>query len=189
MALLPKYFYDINAIVPGNPPKPRWVDEFSDLSSDFLAIAASKARYDERDDRNRVYTNWLNAFAPTVSSKKMLWQAVRVVDFKPIEDTGKEWYKNYRDCVFRCFLNPETVICPITKEYRQFYVLSPEDCYLVNRFEAESLALPGLKPRDYTGKEKWISSDRRLRMLRAIPSENCSHMRHETSGGVLPAGL
>lgn len=189
MALLPKYFYDINAIVPGNPPRPRWVDEFTDLNSDFIDIVASKARHEERDDRNRVYANWLKGFEPTVSPKRPLWQAIRVIDDKPIERNGNEWFSNYRDAIFRCYVNPETIIDEATKAWRQFYILSPEDCYLVNRYEAEALGISGLKPRDYNGKEKWISSDRRLRMLRAIPTECCSHLRNESFAGKLLEGL
>ncbi len=56
---------------------------------------------------------------------------------------------------------------------------------LVNRFEVEKTG-EQLAPRDRRGRERFLSADRRLRRARLIPVECCHHLRHETTGGILP---
>lgn len=197
MARLPYYFYDINSYLPGTPPRKRWEDEFSDLTSDYVDIACNLFRHRERTARNIAYSKWQASFfytnpdgtsAPCIKPKMFKWQTIRVLSFKHNESNRRDWWENYQDAVFRVFVQPETTIDPVTRCYKQWYILSPEDGYLVNRLEIEKTDAT-LPEREWNGREKWLSDDSRLRVLRAIPTECCHHLRHETTGGELPEGL
>lgn len=187
---LPNYFRDINH------PK-RWVDEFADnapsiIQPQDLDLGHARAKH----ARNEAYSKWLAAFfyrtpdgiKSAISGKKMIWQAVRVVSFKHSESGPNDWWEKYQDCAFRVFVQPETIVDRATGDHKQWYLLSPEDGYLVNLHEAELLGRK-FEPRDFNGREKFLSAEKILRCARLIPVECCKHLRHETTGGVLPIGL
>lgn len=193
MALLPHYFYDINAIT--DEGRIRWFDEFSDEQGSIieLPMTAKMRKSKERYHRNQLYSAWIAAKyiskpdgerANVISPKMMKFQVIRVLAYKHSESNRKDWWENYQDAVFRVFVQPETIYDG--KEHKQWYVLSPEDAYLVNRYEISKTNI--IPPRDYT-KEKYLSNDRRLRTARLIPVECCHHLRHETTAGKLPVGL
>lgn len=196
MALLPSYFYDINAMLPEG--RPRWVDEFADEAPSVLQLKDFDVGYARRKrERNIAYSKWLASkfvrdpqgnpvgiFKP----KQMIWQAIRILERAHSENNSLDWWGDYRDAVFRVFVQPETLYDHYSREHKQWYVLSPEDSYLVNRREIEK-AGEILPPREYNGRERWLSGDVRLRTTRVVPVECCHHLRHETTGGVLPEGL
>lgn len=192
MALLPSYFYHIMAKTPdGNL---RWFDNFAWDSQIVNPLLDNPKARKMRYDRNSAYRDWFYLFTqpgpngeriPIIRPKNPLWQAIRVHNFKHSESTKKDWWENYQDAVFRVFVNPETIYDG--KAHKQWYVLSPEDCFLVNRYELEKKG-PSLPPRNFVT-ERFIPSDKRLRRMLLIPVECCKHMRHETTGGQLPEGL
>lgn len=196
MALLPQYFYDINAILPNG--RIRWIDEFAEESELLFKPHEMNEGYARhKRTRNEVYSRWMAAFfvtnpdgsyTPMIHPKMMKFQAIRVMSFKHSESSEKDWWEKYQDAAFRVFVNPETVYDHYSKEHKQWYLLSPEDSFLVNDHELRSSGTtPAL--RDYFGRERFLSADKRLRRARLIPVECCKHLRHETSAGVLPEGL
>lgn len=172
---LPSYFYDIT-----HPA--RWVDPYVSASNEERLILSPQEIAD-KNARNRAYAEWLSKF--NLKGKQMVWQVIQILEIKHSEYNGREWWDRFRDCVFRAFVQPEHVYD--SKYFKSWYVLSPEDCYLVNRYNLERLG-PQLPPRDFT-KEKYISTDKRLRRALLVPVESCRHWRHETTAGRLPDGL
>lgn len=201
MALLPNYFYDINATLPNG--RVRWVDEFANESDVIFRPHEMNEGYLKRKrTRNEVYSRWMAAFfvtnpdgsyTPMLHPKMMTWQAIRVLSFKHSESSDRDWWEKYQDATFRVFVNPETVYDQYSKEHKQWYLLSPEDSYLVNEFELRQSGTQP-EPRDYFGREQFLSADKRLRRARLIPVECCAHLRHEGHLGtdlkfVAPKGL
>ena len=147
--------------------------------------------------RNEAYSKWLASFfdvgphgeyRPYLQSKQMLWQVIQIMKRDHSENNENDWWEDYQDSLFRVFVSPETFYCDKTNDHKQWYLLSPEDSYLVNKYELES-KYGSLSPRDYLGRERFLSADRRLRRARLIPVECCRHWRHETTAGELPTGL
>lgn len=187
---LPNYFYTVEHPM-------RWYDEFADPAPHIIQPQDLNLHVMRRKHaRNEAYSKWLasffvrdgNGFAPLLKGKQMIWQVIRVLSSKHSENNRKDWWGNYQDCVFRVFVEPETVYDQVTGEHKQWYLLSPEDSYMVNRHEIES-ASGSLPVRETNGRERFLSADKRLRRARLIPVECCKHMRHETTGGALPEGL
>lgn len=196
MALLPYYFYNINAVLPNGMT--RWVDEFADAAPSVVQPKDLNPYYlKAKNARNEAYSKWLAAFftkledgtyAPLISPKLMKFQVIRVHNFKHSESNHKDWWSDYQDAAFRVFMQPETNYDQVTGEHKQWYLLSPEDGYLVNVREAEKAGRV-CPPREYNGRERFLSAEKMLRRARLIPVECCKHLRHETSGGELPEGL
>lgn len=193
MAVLPYYFYNLNAQMPDGTQ--RWVDEFASRDSSIVLPHEMNVKWlRARHVRNVMYSAWMASFCDVdkdgnmqlfISPKQMKWQAIRVLKFKHSERNNKDWWENYQDAVFRVFVQPQTFY--EGDDHKQWYILCPEDCYLVNRHEIERKGTI-LPPRD-RHQERWLSNDSRLRMCRCIPVECCHHLRNETTGGVLPGEL
>lgn len=193
---LPYYFYDITSTLPDGTR--RWVDEFAPVSDVLVTPKETSRSYiHARNKRNAAYEEWLRLFTfkdqygnpqPLFKQGQWKWQAIQVMTIKHSESNRKDWWDHYQDALFRVFLNPQTIYDRETGEHKQWYLLSPEDCYLVNKHELEKNG-PTLPPRDKLGEEMHISKDKRLRQARLIPVECCRHWRHETTAGKLPEGL
>jgi hypothetical protein len=186
--LMPEYFYALDAMT--DEKRMRWVDEFADFADSIVQPGKDnnprymKARY----DRNVAYSKWIAAFFVkdpatgechgSLKGGLMKWQAIRVLSAAHTDTNSRDWWPNYRDCVFRVFLQPQTFYDHATGEHVQWYLLSPEDCYLVNR--QEIIRKGGTPPtRDYADVERFLSADPNLRRARLIPVECCHHLRHE----------
>lgn len=187
--LLPAYFYDLNAITDEN--RSRWTDQYSEFAEHIYQpgkddnLAYMKARM----ARNVAYSKWLASFSsrdpvtkefiPYLKPGLMKFQAIRVIDSKdPVTGSRRMWWDPFRDCQFRVFINPQTFYDDATKEHVQYYLLCPEDGYLVNRYEVQK-AGHSLPPREYDGREVYLSADKRLRRARLIAVANCTHLRNE----------
>lgn len=196
MALLPDYFYNINARLPDG--RTRWFDEFADPAPSIIQPGKdlNPQFLKARAQRNEVYSRWLAAFftehegnfVPLIKPKQMVWQAIRIHKADHSENNANDWWDPFQDAVFRAFVSPETVYCYTSGEHKQWYLLSPEDCYLVNCWYALK-AGRHIPHREIWGREKYLSGEPDLRKARLVPVECCMHMRHETSGGILPEGL
>lgn len=184
---LPYYFYSLDSTLPDG--KERWFDEFSDDSPHVIrpGMDDNISYLRRRSARNEAYSRWQaaffvrgpdNEFIPIFKPKMMKWQAIRVLAYKHSESHKNDWWEHYQDALFRVFVQPETFYDDITGEYKQWYLLSPEDGYLVNRYELEKKG-PTLPPRDRDGREVYLSADRRLRKALFIPTECCHHLRNE----------
>lgn len=188
---LPAYFYDINSQTPEG--RTRWVDEFFDPAPSIIQPSKdlSTQWLRDKEQRNLAYACWMAAKSrvapdgariPLLKPCSLSWQVIQVLSIR----SPRDWWSDYRDALFRVFVNPQTFYDG--KGYEQWYLLSPEDSYLVHRYELEKKGAT-LPPRDYNGSERWISGDRRLRGAKLIPVECCRHWKHETTAGVLPEGL
>ena len=185
---LPYYFYNLNAVMPDD--RKRWEDEFSDNYPHVIQPSNDLNPFFQRAraERNIAYSKWLAAFyhkdpttgerTPMLSGKMFKWQAIRVLSFKHSEKSRSDWWENYQEAQFRAFIQPETIYDQATGEHKQWYLLSPEDCYLVNRYELEKNG-PSLPLREFTGRERYLSANRELRKARLIPVECCHHLRNE----------
>lgn len=191
---LPGYFYSLDATLPDGTQ--RWRDEFKDDAPSIIQPRdLSRSFLKAKNARNEAYARWMASFfyrdefgdlQPSFKPKQFNWQAIRVLAYKHSESRKNDWWEHYQDAVFRVFVQPETVYDGL--EHKQWYLLSPEDCYLVNLYILEKLK-PSQPPRDRTGHEKYLSATRALRNALFIPVECCHHLRHETTAGVLPEGL
>lgn len=189
--LMPDYFYTLTGIT--EEQRPRWVDEFANDSNLILLPGKhdSRAYVRAKNERNEAYSRWVAAFfhtdpvtkeyVPWLKGSQMKWQAIRVLhDTHSETNRGVDWWPNYRDALFRVFLQPQTIYDHKTGEHKQWYLLCPEDCYLLNRQEIKSKG--GTPPsRNYSGNEKYLSADPNLRRARLIPVECAHHLRNEGS--------
>jgi len=181
----PHYFYSLEAVT--EEGRPRWEDNYATAGKIIIPGKTDNPRWhNAKRRRDKAYKTWQNSFG--VGLRHNLFQAIRIIR-KNWEETGaKLWHEDYQDCVFRVFVSPHTCYDERTNEHVQYYILCPEDCYLVNRYEVQKTS-PTLPPRDYAVKEAWISADPKLRRMRVIPVAACHHLRHETTGGKLPTLL
>lgn len=182
---VPKFLYGLDTLT--DEGRPRWQDEFAGVvTSDFIDTLQTQEDINilnEKDIRDQCYSMWLAAKFKILpngqvvhgirDTKKMKFQAVRVYS-----GSDKDWWSEYRDCVFYVFMNPETRYDSVTKTNIQYYVLSPEDSYYINKHKI--LKVGGvLPPRDYNGKEKYISLNKHLRKGYMIPCKSCKQLATE----------
>ncbi len=186
--LLPKYFYDLDGMT--DERRLRWADEFADAAPHIIQPTRGDLnihRLRAKQRRNAWWAKWCAAFCvrtptgdvvPKLKPGVFLWQAIRVLRSDHSEKNRIDWWDRYQDCLFRVFVNPQTLYCNTSGQHKQWYLLSPEDSYLVNRYEKEQKA-GGQRPRDYGGSERYLSADPDLRRARVIPVECCHHLRNE----------
>ena len=183
--ILPKYFYDLNLMT--DEGRPRWVDNFVPNNFIVMPPKTELMHMFGKAERNGAYSKWLASFSQTLPTGDIVpylkpgqfkWQAIRILNAKHSETNKKDWWPNFQDAIFRVWLNPQTIYDEVTGEHKQWYLLSPEDGYLVNRYELEKTGV-ALNARDYDGYERYLSGDRRLRRARLIPVECCHHLKNE----------
>ena len=180
----PQYFYDIHGIT--DEGKARWEDEYACVKGVVIPGKTDEPRWRaERGVRNMIYDWWQSRFP--FRHRQNIFQAIRIIKHE-WEEPISGWWDAYQDCVFRVFVEPHTQYDEATGEHIQFYILCPEDAYLVNRNEIQKQGAQ-VPTREYHGDEKWISKHPPLRSARIVPTKACHHYRHETTGGVLPSGL
>jgi len=174
---IPSYFYSCT-----NPI--RWRDPYSH-PDDQERLILTPNEIVQRGKRNEAYANWLVRHG--LKNKLMRWQVIQILRFKHSESSRRDWWERYQDCLFRVWVSPETLYCKDTKQYKQWYVLCPEDSELLLRYEF-ALRNPELPPRSPLS-EPYFSKFKHLRKARLVPVECCRHWRHETTAGALPLGL
>ncbi len=178
--------------------KQRWFDEFSNPYPHIVQLDHMDPTFMRKKAlRDALYMRWQQGFfersptgdkVPYFKPRQLKWQAIRILRFQHSEKSDRDWWEHYQDAVFRVFVNPHTHYDSNSREHKQWYLLSPEDGYLVNRYELERNG-NNVPPRQYNVNEEFFSADPRLRMARFVPVECCHHLRHETTGGELPEGL
>lgn len=177
--MLPGYFYTLNHPM-------RWVDPYiSSDGSDRQVLTPSELR--ARAARNETYKRWLAKFrfkGEPLKGKKMSWQAIQVMGTQHAERSELDWWGDYRDAVFRVFMQPETRKCAVTGDWVQWYILCPEDSEMVLRYEAKEKGIHPA-PRKAMKGERFISKDKRVSKALLIPTECARHWRHETTAGEL----
>jgi hypothetical protein len=184
---LPEFFYDINSRVTLNSymNRPRWVNEFSSPDNEeedriILTPSELTAKY----DRDRAYDTWVRSFRKyKIRPKLMKWQVVQILESAHSSTSSKDWWPKYRDALFRVFVTPH--VDYNGKDHKSWYVLSPEDAFLVHCYERESRGI-GV-PKRYSW--IWVPQQKALRQMLLVPVECCRHWRHETKAGHLPEGL
>lgn len=164
----------------------RWFDEFSHPEGDDKLILTPEQLKDKYE-RDSHYATWCRR--RNLPPRKMKWQAMRILTMDHADrNVARDWWDLYRDCVFRVFLQPYTMRDPGTNEYRQWYILCPEDSEMVLRWECEKHGLIQ-PPRRASHGERWISTNKNINKALCVPVECCHQLRHETTAGHLPAGL
>jgi hypothetical protein len=123
-----------------------------------------------------------------ISGKQMKWQAVQILSSNHSQNSSKDWWDSYQDCVFRVFLQPETRYSKYNKDWVQWYILCPEDSEMIMRERAweKGITIP---PRNALEGERFISKIPEARKLLMVPVECCRHFRHETTAGKVSEGL
>lgn len=192
---VPEYFKSLFSMT--DEGRPRWFDDYAENNNIIIEPHMLTPKFrQERYMRNMTYSNWLASkfnivdgkIVPILSGKQMRWQVIQVLTTKHAEKISKPWWEPFQDCLFRVFVQPETVYDNVTGQHQQWYVLSPEDCYLVNRWRLQQKGI-NFPPRDYEKTEKFLTSIPQLRNTLLVPVDCCRHWRHETTAGVLPDGL
>lgn len=194
--VVPAFFKGLFTVNPDG--RDRWHDNY--FEGDSIIIdpkTCSETFRREKAQRNLAYKAWIMSkgeydeqgnYAPKLKQKKMSFQVVQVLTDKRTDANKSDWWEPFQDCLFRVFTEPETYYDEKTTEYKQWYLLSPEDCFEVARYE-QAKAGKTFPPRDYLVKEKYISKHPALRQAYLVPVECCRHWRHETTAGELPDGL
>ncbi len=183
--MLPKYFYDAEGIVTleayGN--RPRWYDEYADPQGESRLILTPK-ELRGRAERDRAYRDWQKLFAPRVRPSIMKWQMIRVLDVAHPNRSRSDWWREYREAVFRVFVNPHY---EYDRWHRNngYYILAPEECFLVHAWEAERRGYSVPRRSSF----KYVCPVPEFREMLIVPVVCCKHMRHETTAGQLPVGL
>lgn len=180
---LPPHFYDITH------PK-RWTDTFSTPQGEERRVL-TPFEMKERYMRNECYKAWLRSFkfmGSDLKGKQMKWQVVQILGRNHAQTSELDWWDDYRDAVFRVFVQPETRYSKYVRDHVQWYLLCPEDCELVARYEAKKKGIT-IPPRAALGGERWMSRYPEARRALLVPVECCRHFRHETTGGKLAEGL
>lgn len=173
-----EYFTNASARItlPGFGNQPRWFDPWALKEPSELELWEARAQ----QERDAAYRKYLNAFDK--GGRQMKWQVVRVHNRNHAHITTSDWWQDYRDCVFRVWMQPTTTYSNYVRDHVQHYILCPDDTYLTHCFERHRKGL-SYPPRSSF---KWISPHKDLRRMRVIPVEVCKHFRHETEGGKLP---
>jgi hypothetical protein len=139
--------------------------------------------------RNLQYGQWLSEWK--LQPRKPRFNPVRIVlDPSPgtissLVDRGVRdfWFKKYTEAVFFVYEQPVSARDKFGKTH-QYYLLSPEDGYLVNVDICKNLS--NVPARDRQRDEIFMSRHKALRLPRLVPVDVCKHLRHETTAGVLP---
>lgn len=161
----------------------RWADPWGHINNEIRESLMTPTQMIERGERDLVYRKYLSRFGLKAGTCK--FQAIRVHDYSHTNVTSRDWFKEYRDCVFRVWVNPHTIYNSTYKTHYQYYVLCPEDIFLLHCLERAEKGFPYPPRRSF----KHICPHAPLRKIRMIPVECCKHYRHETTGGQLPGEL
>lgn len=171
---IPRHFYTILHPL-------RWADELAtNDGEERMILSAQEILIKGR--REAAYVQWLRKHG--LPPRQCRFQAIQILAAKYGDTSPRDWWPPYRDCIFRVFVNPYNEHSGL--QHRQWYILCPEDCEMINRFEADE------QGRHYPPRqigERFISRQKELRKVKLVPVECCRHWRHETTGGVLPEGL
>lgn len=169
---LPAYFYDLAHPV-------RWTDPFASQDGEEERQILSLRELRDKSRRSKVYNAWLNRHG--IKSRPIVFQRIRIVNDKYYESTPSDWWPKYHAAIFTVFRNPVTFYHG--RKWTQFYILCPEDCELILRYEAKEKGTT--LPKRQWPREKFISKHKALKICFVVPTECCRHLRNETVGGKL----
>lgn len=182
----PPYFYRFDAPITldgFHNHRERWFDKWGHINTEEQEEAMPRREKILRGRRDNHYRRYIARF--NVRTRLMKWQVIRVLSYQHGTSTRQDWFREYQDCLFRVFVNPHTIYDSTKKKYLQFYILCPEDAFLVDCQERadKGLSYPPRSSFVYTPQHK------AFRKLKIIPVECCHHFRHETTAGKLPGEL
>lgn len=159
----------------------RWMPEqFHKVSSGLIDDRMLRSIYIRR---NVSYKKWLNSWGLPEFNQR--WLPVRIVTDSNDNAHGARdfWYRQFVEGVFFVYDRPITQYDE-TNVPHQFYLLSPECTYLVNRIllERNNIAVPKRDEFD----EFFLPREIALQAPRFIPTKVASHLANETVGGLVP---
>lgn len=163
---LPEYFYRLD-----HPA--RWSDPFATGGEERLVLTPHEVI--QKGRRRVAYRQWCEAF--DLPANDPLFQAIRVVNWRHDEMATSDWFRQYEGALFRVWVKPITNIVGGKGDWIQFYVVCPEDCELMHRYEWSKRGRV-FPPRSALV-DPWISRFKELRKARIIPTTCCKHFRHE----------
>lgn len=184
---VPDYFksFDKPITLPGfEHHRERWFDEWGHINSEEAEAMLPRRDKLLRGRRDKAYRRYIGAFSD-IRPGVPKFQVIRVHDYQHANTSKHDWWRDYMDCVFRVWVNPHTIYNKKKNQHMQYYIICPEDIYLMHCAERHEKGLSFPKRTSF----KYISPHKELRKLRVIPVECCKHFRHETTGGALPEGL
>lgn len=170
----------------GLHPK-RWIDTFADqVGREKMVLTPTQII--QKDERNRAYSEWLVRHG--LPNMRHRFQVVQVLSSNHANKSyfRYQWWDNYRDCLLTVWVTPVTLKCEYTKDWVQFYVVCPEDCELIKRYELKRQGITR-PPRCALAGERWTSRDKAINKALLVPVECCRHFRHETTRGVAPHNI
>jgi hypothetical protein len=157
----------------------RWTDPY-DTHGGKKVLLPSEWR--EKDSRDKAYVRFLSNFTYAGLKPKILrFQAVRVLGTSHAEGSPQDWWPEYKDAVFRVWMQPHTNYDLRVRDHVQWYILSPEDAFLVHCLNRYRRGLPYPRRDSF----RFIPRHRDFRKMLLIPTECCHHMRHETTAGLV----
>jgi hypothetical protein len=179
---IPDYFFDISSPL-------RWTDSYSwsDVTgTEEERMVLTPAELADRARRNQTYTKWLNRHK--IRSKPFKFQRVRVIRDQYKLTSGRDWWPAFHAAIFTVFMMPENF--RQGKDLIQFYVLCPEDCYLLSRFEYEKFDA-SLPPRSFIENRYAVKDPKypeKATNLYVLPTRCAHHLKNETAAGKLEYG-
>ena len=164
----------------------RWVSE-KNYETTSLLLDKHTLR-DMLARRNVAYRRWLKFWG--VPNRRIQWQEIVVTEDRAShhQTTKDYFFLRFIEGKFTVFLNPISFQDKGTGKVYQYYLLSPEDSYLValQLHKDKGIWVPH---RAIEGDELYLPKDPELSIPRVIPVEMCRQIRHFTTAGVVEAPL
>jgi hypothetical protein len=157
----------------------RWTDPYDSYEGSKVLLPRE---WREKDARDRAYIKYLSKFVHAGMRPKILrFQAIRILGTSHADGSSSDWWREYKDAIFRVWQQPHTNYDLRCKDHVQWYVLSPEDAFLVHCLNHYRKGLPYPKRSSF----RFIPPHPEFRKMLLVPTECCHHMRHETTAGLI----
>lgn len=153
----------------------RWVDLYASIDGGDIQLELDQYGRMHKAARDVAYQHWLRQHG--IRPRLQRFQAIRVLSDEHSEKMDRDWWRDYKDAIFRVFMNPYTHY--EGSSWKQWYILAPEESFLTRVYEARKKGYPAPDRTDFA----LICPNPEFAKLRMIPTECCQQIWHETKGG------